>query len=479
MRAQQDKYIDLNQFPHNKNGNISWKDSVGIVAEFFYNGERHTIEIVEYLFKDYLLVKLDSRTPEKWHTTKIKNLSLEQLFYKPEYLYNVGDVVDNLIILEQCYIERKANVRSGVINRKTYKCRCLIDKHEWFAPEDSLRNGHGCPVCSNTVIIKGVNDIATTDSDLVRFFANKEDAYKYSRKSMTIVKAKCPYCGFEKDMRVSELSRCGRVTCDMCSNGISYPNKFAHELFSQLSNQCLEYRYEYSPDWAGKYRYDNYIKLLNGDEIFVEMDGGFHYAKSNCITLENDKNKDFLAAEHNIAVIRIDCNYVKTGSRYSYIKSNVIQCLSPYFDLSVVNWDRCNEIGNSNCLVDVINYYKDNPRLGLTEIALHFKISKETLYNYLYVGESLGLCVYIRNDPSRMRNSKPIAMYDLNGDLIGVFKSAKQIAETFPQKEFQHRSIRKQISRNKPYKGYVFKFATYEEYQSFDDNDIKKFINDQ
>ena len=35
MKVKQDKYIDLNQFACNKNGHISWKDSVGVVAEFF------------------------------------------------------------------------------------------------------------------------------------------------------------------------------------------------------------------------------------------------------------------------------------------------------------------------------------------------------------------------------------------------------------------------------------------------------------
>ena len=30
------KYIDLNQFPRDKNGNISWKDSVGVVVDFYY-----------------------------------------------------------------------------------------------------------------------------------------------------------------------------------------------------------------------------------------------------------------------------------------------------------------------------------------------------------------------------------------------------------------------------------------------------------
>lgn len=475
MKAKQDKYIDLNQFTH-KNGKISWKDSIGTVAEFFYNGERHELEILgKTNHKDYLNIRVDDVVLEKAHVTKITKLTFDKMFYKPNYLYNVGDVVNDLEIIEQITIERNINVGSGVVKIKGYRCKCLNDGYVFNRMEYELNNSIGCPVCSGTITAKGINDIATTDQELVSLFVNREDAYKYSRKSEHSVLVKCPYCGYEKFMKIADLTGYGYVTCDKCSDGISYPNKFAHELFCQLKGQYFEYIFEYRPEWAGLYRYDNYIKLLDGTEIVVEMDGGYHYVESNIIHV-NDLEKDELCKSHGIKVIRVDCNYAKTHERYDYVKHNVIKELSDYFDLSFVDWDKCNNMALSNYLFQVIDYYNNNPKLGLNDIANHFGICMGTMYSYLYMGEDLCLCKYIRADSNRIKNSKPVAMYTLDLDLIGIFKSARVIEETFPEKDFKNRSIRKYMSLGKPYKGYIFKQATYNEYQSFNYDDCKQII---
>lgn len=466
VRAKQDKYIDLSQFVH-KNGKISWNDNIGVIAEFFYNGERHTIEILSRVNKDYLKIKVDDIIIDKAHTTKITKLTFDNMFYKPDYLYNVGDIVNELIILEQCISKRKTKQGNGIVGTKSYKVKCIKDGYEFISDESNLNGGHGCPVCSRTIVVKGINDIATTDPDLIKFFVDTEEAYKHSRSSDCRAKMICPYCGHTKYMRIAELSKYGYVTCDKCSDGISYPNKFAHELFNQLNSQYSYYEYEYSPDWANDYRYDNYIELSNGRKIIIEMDGGYHYLKTNKAVCINDVEKDNLCKEHNIEMIRIDCNYVKTHERYDYIKSNIIDRLSDIFDLSSIDWDKCNEVGLSNYLFEVIEHYKNNPYLGLNDIAKYFKISMGTMYSYLYMGEELGLCNYVRADSNRIKNSKPIAMYDMGDNLIGIYKSGKVIEEAFPEKQFRHRSIRKCATNNKSYKDYIFKYVTYEEYYNY------------
>lgn len=224
MKAKQDKYIDLNQFVH-KNGKISWDDNIGKTVEFFYNGERHELEILERINKDYFKIKVDDIVFEKAHTTKITKLTFDRVFYKPSYLYDVGDIVNDIRIIEQIVLKRHNGCRS-----KGYKCECLIDGHVFNREEYEINKGTGCPVCSNLVIVKGINDVATTDPDILQFFVNKEDAYNYSRCSDVLVEVRCPYCGHCKNMRMSELSKYGYVTCDKCADGISYPNKFAHEL---------------------------------------------------------------------------------------------------------------------------------------------------------------------------------------------------------------------------------------------------------
>lgn len=468
MKAKQNKYIDLNQFPHNQQGKIVWKDCVGLTVEFYYNDKRHQIKILERISKDYLKIMLDDVVIEKAHTSKITELMFDNLLYKPDYLYKIGEIINGrLEIVEQCQIQRKSTQGSGVVNCKGYVCRCLKDKYEFAIEEFDLRNGHGCPVCVNRVIVKGINDIGTTNTELITLFVNENDAYCHSKSSDARVKVKCPYCGTIKVMRIAELSKYGYVTCEKCLDGVSYPNKFAHELFKQLESQYKVYQSEYSPMWAGMLRYDNYIELLDGKKIIVEMDGGYHYSKYYDYLAKNDMYKNKLAEEHSISMIRINCNYLKVGQRYNMVKTNLFEALKDIFDLSNVNWDKCNECGISSKLIEVLNYYQNNPKLGLLEIARDCKISMPTLYEYLYTGEELGLCAYIRADPNRVKNSKPIAMYDLNMNLIGIYKSGKQIAELFPELKLNHRQIRKCATNNKPYKNYIFRFATYEEYQQY------------
>lgn len=468
MREKQEKYIDLNQFIH-KNGKISWVDNIGKTVVFYYNGVEHTIKILKRISKNYLDIEVDNMLIEYVHNTKIKNLNFSDIFYKPNYVYNVGDVVNNLLILEQSRIKRKTQQGTGITYIKGYKCRCLKDGYEFLITETDIKKNHGCPVCTNRKCIKGINDIGTTDKHLLQYFVNIEDAYNYTRYSMKKVWVKCPYCGHKKLMQISELTKCCYVTCDKCSDGISYPNKFAHELFEQLSSQYLKYEIEYSPDWVERYRYDNYIKLLNNNEIIVEMDGRQHNQPNDIYDTSSDEIKDKLAMDHGIIVIRIDCSYSQICKRFDVIKNNVIKALTPYFNLSQVDWDKCNKAGISSEIINVINYYQNHPYLGLPEISKHFCVSMETMYNYMYVGEELGLCKYVRNDPKRIKNSKPVAMYSKDMEFIGIFKSAKEVVLNFQDKNFKDRSIRKAIQNNRPYKGYIFQFVTFKEYHAYNE----------
>ena len=102
------------------------------------------------------------------------------------------------------------------MNMNTYiKCRCLIDGYEWNSDPHKLLKKMSCPVCRNKAVMQGVNDVATTRPDLVKYFKNKEDAYKYTQGSEAIIDAVCPTCGTYKRIRVGNLSRHG-LACNVC-----------------------------------------------------------------------------------------------------------------------------------------------------------------------------------------------------------------------------------------------------------------------
>lgn len=455
------KYIDISQFPRNKNGSVSWMNSVGVIANFSLNNDWHQIEILDYIDSRHIKIKIDDAFVKIVQSGEIINLSFEKLFYKPTYRYGIGDVINNVEILEKT---KTKHSKSDKYFQKAYKCRCLKDDNMFIVSECDLNRGHGCPLCANKVVVRGINDIATTNPEMVKYLNHKENAYKYTAQSNKKIEAKCPICGFIKSMSICSLCNNG-FSCDICSDGISYPNKFAHELFRQLSNQYLKYEYEYTSDWSKNYFYDNYIKLLNNEEIIVEMDGAYHYIdrwKNN-----HDEEKDFLAKSHNINVIRIDCNYKKVSERFEYIKNNIVLSLKNYFDLDFIDWNKCDLCGVSSIVVEVAKYYNDNPKAMNVDIAKHFNISIYTLREYLHVGERLGLCNYVRNNPDRLRISKPIAIYDKNNNIVGIYSSAKQLEKNLSELKLYKSSVFRAAQNNKQYKGYLFKFVTYEEYQSF------------
>lgn len=459
------KYIDLNQFPRDKNGNISWKDSVGITVDFYYYNKKHTIKIMKYISLDYVEIKVDDMSSEIVGTQKIRHLNFDNLFYEPNYIYNIGDIVNNIMILEQLFI--KTGYKNQYGRRKHYKCRCLKDGYEYIISEADFKKSKGCPVCAGKRVFVGYNDLATTNPEIIKFLFNKEDGYKYTKGSSKFIWAMCPHCGYKKYIKIEELVYNNGLLCPQCSDGFSYPNKFAYNVFKQLHKQYISYDSEYSPDWAGRMRYDNHIVLKDGRELIVEMDGGFHYNDFGKRSAQNDKIKDFLANEHGITIIRINCFYNKIIDRFNFIKNNFINSLKQYFDLSNVDWDFANESGISNRLIKIVNYYNEHPLMTIEQIANRFDLSYETTRNYLIVGGKLGLCKYVKNDLiNRSKKSMPLILNDENGNYIGIYMSAQQMANEFTDEKFVGGSINACAKSGKPYKGYIIKRITWDEYES-------------
>lgn len=231
------------------------------------------------------------------------------------------------------------------------KCICKVCGSELNPAISSLFSGYQCPVCNNRNFkgaIVGKSDLETTHPHLVRFFVNKNDCRKYSHGSHASVLLQCPKCGMYQNNIISVITKYG-FNCHYCSDNVSKPNKIIRALLQILPVQ--NYTYEYSPDWAGRYRYDAYFEYDNIPYL-VEMDGGFHYSSGikgfyKKEDLENtqfrDKEKDNLAKEHNIELIRIDCSKASIKS----IKNNIINSkIGKLFDLKNINFEELLYQGN-------------------------------------------------------------------------------------------------------------------------------------
>ena len=75
-------------------------------------------------------------------------------------------------IAEEWHPVKNGNLKPSDVAEKSNKkiwWRCTqYPDHEWQTTVSNRSNGTGCPICSNAVVLKGFNDIATTHPDLAK-----------------------------------------------------------------------------------------------------------------------------------------------------------------------------------------------------------------------------------------------------------------------------------------------------------------------
>lgn len=92
------------------------------------------------------------------------------------FYFNENDIINGLLILEKIRIKLNSNSL-----QRGYKVQCLKDNYIYEVLENNLKKkGRGCPVCKNQRVVKGINDIATTHPQYIKYFVNNDDTYKYS-----------------------------------------------------------------------------------------------------------------------------------------------------------------------------------------------------------------------------------------------------------------------------------------------------------
>ena len=207
-------------------------------------------------------------------------------------------------------------------------------------------------------------------------------------------------------------------------------------MYSLLSQLNIDFKNEISKvtngfEWVENYRYDFYF-VVNNVSYFVEMDGHFHDNEDMIIS---DKNKDVLAKNHNIFMIRINCKYEYESDRFEFIKKNILDSeLSLLFNLSSINWDKCNtDAIDSKVYQSVILYNQYG--YNIKKIAHELGVSIDTVRGYLKIMSKAGMCEYNPEDSKEYRNnnlknmsSKPVYVFK-NNQLIYSFNSRKEASE--------------------------------------------------
>lgn len=323
--------------------------------------------------------------------------------------YNINDnILDfnrNLTIIDREireYIYKKDN-KEYVHNYQYYKYHCNVCGFENWILLSNLNKGVRCSCCSNASVIKGVNDIATIRPDLVKYFVDVNDAYNHTVMSGKKVKCKCPICGTEKYVLISNLTGHG-FSCNKCSDGISYPEKFVASVLSQLK---IEFKKQYEIN-NFKYKYDFYLPQYN---TIIETHGEQHYTNTFLkTTLEevqgNDLKKKNVAIKNNITnYIVLDCR----KSEINHIKNSICNnnFFSDNFNLGNINWELCHKESLRNKLIEICEYWnKYSNEVCVSDIMKIFSIPRTTVLKYLHIGTEIGLCLYDKSIENKKAGKK-------------------------------------------------------------------------
>ena len=424
-----------------KEGTINWNESIGRKVKFIYNSIEGEVEIVGYKSEGQSLTIKYLNKEHKMKTSGFLNCKIGKIIGERtgEFKAEMGQIFkDNnrdLVILDREHRSRVASVnKKGKVyfkNEKWYKYRCEKCSYEGWIEENCLiTRRQSCSCCSGRTAVLGINTIWDLNRDWVeKFGISEEDAKKYTRGSRELIKVKCPDCGKEKTIEIADIFRQKSIEC-VCGDGFSEGHKYMHELLNQLNINFID---NYKPKWCNYYNeykkknsYGEYDFIIEDMKLIIEVDGGFHRKDNemNGQTKEEseyiDNMKDELAKENGYKVIRIPYG---DGD----FKGNILNSeLSYIFDLSNIDWLKCEEFSLSSLIKKVCDYWNNKDEQETTvDVSKIFRLNRTTVRSYLKRGIKLGLCEYDLNKEynkrlskvrraNKLRCSKKVEIFNLN-----------------------------------------------------------------
>ena len=415
--------INLYDLPKTSKG-IDWKKSVGHRCSFIYGDIKGELEILDYKTQKVKIKYLDNVL---WMLTdSVLNAKLGVLIgaINTNYIYSVG----HTMMRKGCVIsiiDRKTEVvkyESGNKKNRYYQILCnACAKTHWIL-ESLLKIGAGCPYCVNhsSKLFVGVNDIATTDPWMIKFFQNPDDAKKYRKTSNHKIYPICPICHKiqEKEKPIKEIYRLGGCGCS-CENKMSFSEMVMCNIFDQYNIVYIKELSKSVFPWVDKYRYDFYLPDQN---IIVETHGVQHYRQTTLghITLHQQKLRDEL--KRDLAIKNGISGYYIINCCNPSIKNIIKSCEDVgLFELLKINPQiiDCSKL-KYNKLLDDVNrcseILKDNPSIKYADLKRLCGIKHS--YDLDRILDILNICI--------QHNNMPVYVYD-NLGLIKTYRSKSSL----------------------------------------------------
>ena len=408
---------------------VDWNSSLGYKVEFIYDDIEGYIEILEYnnkklkvKYKDKIkLVNVDVLTK-----CKIGKFIEAPLLRNDVYQYSVGETLQS----KHSKIKLLEKIRIGDRNLKGYIYKCEKCGNVDQIAENNLSK-NGCKVCCvpSKKILVGYNDLWTTHPEVASLLECPKQGYELTHGSHKRLNFICPRCSSKiKNKQIPNVITYG-LTCNQCSDAVSYPEKVMFSILSQLN---LEFETQKIFNWSKGKRYDFYIP---SDNSIIEVHGNQHFGKGfsklGGKTLKeeqkNDRIKEELAKDNGIKnYIVIDC----ARSEFKYIQNSILQSeITKLYNLSKINFVKCHEYA-CGTLVKIASDLWNNGHKA-SEIGVIMKIkSNTTVLKYLKDAATLGWCDYdsrkVMRSVGKQNNynkSRAVVQLTPTGEYIDEFKS--------------------------------------------------------
>ena len=332
MNLNKERWINLENLPKYEtryhNGLINWPKSIGYKIEFYYRGIEGEFLITDYYSRReknrnrfYLKVQYKDNAPVEITIDNIYRCRLGTIleYYIFPYEFKVGEVINDLEILEQTHISTK--------NKKKYRAYKYLCKNcghigKAYAQEMETKR---CPKCG--------------------------DGISYGEKFMYAVLS---YAGYDfETQHVFEWSK--------GENGLKGMKKY--DFYIPSENCIIEmHGIQHYPDEGHDFSYFQGVK--SEDEV------------------ENDKLKKEMAIKNGILeerYITIDCK----KSEFEYIKNSILDNTQFMNIFDVKDFDReyIEVITMTNFRKRAIELYKQG--YYINDIVQETKISKKTIMRFL------------------------------------------------------------------------------------------------
>ena len=185
-------------------------------------------------------------------------------------------------------------------NRKVW-WKCHKCGFEWEAKICNRSNGRGCPCCSHKRLVRGKNDLATTNPELAKEWHPTKNGdllpsdvmYGQARKVWWI----CPV-GHSYQATLNHRSGSNGTNCPVCNEGrqTSFREQAFYFYLKQIFPDAIN---RFTADWLGRFELDIFIPSRN---LALEYDGAAWHKEEK---FPREKRKYELCVKHGIRLVRI------------------------------------------------------------------------------------------------------------------------------------------------------------------------------